>query len=100
MTIEITLKILADGFIFTPNALLKDFGGFLDLFTYTLSLVFVSYLMRVEKLGPSSAGQLLLVLRCLRPLRIFCLVPQMRRVVYELVRGFREILMASSVSLC
>uniref|UniRef100_A0A0X3PIX2 Sodium leak channel non-selective protein n=5 Tax=Schistocephalus solidus TaxID=70667 RepID=A0A0X3PIX2_SCHSO len=95
MTIEITMKILADGFVFTPNALLKDFGGFLDLFTYTLSLVFVSYLMRVEKLGPSSAGQLLLVLRCLRPLRIFCLVPQMRRVVYELVRGFREILMVT-----
>nr|VZI50442.1 unnamed protein product [Spirometra erinaceieuropaei] len=95
MTIEITLKILADGFVFTPNALLKDFGGFLDLFTYSLSLIFVSYLMRVEKLGPSSTGQLLLVLRCLRPLRIFCLVPQMRRVVYELVRGFREILMVT-----
>ncbi|VDD75896.1 unnamed protein product [Mesocestoides corti] len=95
MTIELALKILADGFIFTPNALLRDFGGFLDIFTYIVSLTFVSYLMRVEKLGPGSVGQLFMVLRCLRPLRIFCLVPQMRRVVYELVRGFREILMVT-----
>ncbi|EUB62150.1 Sodium leak channel non-selective protein [Echinococcus granulosus] len=95
MTIELALKILADGFIFTPNALLRDFGGFLDIFTYIVSLTFVSYFMRVEKLGPGSVGQLFMVLRCLRPLRIFCLVPQMRRVVYELVRGFREILMVT-----
>ncbi|VUZ56904.1 unnamed protein product, partial [Hymenolepis diminuta] len=95
MTIELALKVLADGFIFTPNALLRDFGGFLDIFTYIVSLAFVSYFMRVEKLGPGSVGQLFMVLRCLRPLRIFCLVPQMRRVVYELVRGFREILMVT-----
>lgn len=49
--------------------------------------------MRVEVIGPASGGHLLMILRCLRPLRIFCLMPQMRRVVYELVRGFREILM-------
>ncbi|VDO07851.1 unnamed protein product [Rodentolepis nana] len=95
MTIELGLKVLADGFIFTPNALLRDFGGFLDIFTYIVSLVFVSYFMRVEKLGPGSVGHLFMVLRCLRPLRIFCIVPQMRRVVYELVRGFREILMVT-----
>lgn len=34
---ELALKILADGFIFTPNALLRDFGGFLDIFTYIVS---------------------------------------------------------------
>ncbi|TPP61590.1 Sodium leak channel non selective protein [Fasciola gigantica] len=37
MTIEMTLKILANGLIFTPNALLKDFGGFLDFFIYIVS---------------------------------------------------------------
>uniref|UniRef100_A0A3Q0KUE9 Voltage-dependent calcium channel n=1 Tax=Schistosoma mansoni TaxID=6183 RepID=A0A3Q0KUE9_SCHMA len=95
MTLEMTLKIFANGLIFTPNALLKDFGGFLDLFIYIISLIFVSYMLRVDVIGPGSAGHLLMVLRCLRPLRIFCLVPQMRRVVYELVRGFREILMVS-----
>ncbi|GAA55210.1 sodium leak channel non-selective protein [Clonorchis sinensis] len=60
-----------------------------------ISLIFVSYMMRVETIGPESGEHILMVLRCLRPLRIFCLVPQMRRVVYELVRGFREILMVS-----
>ncbi|VDQ00433.1 unnamed protein product [Trichobilharzia regenti] len=52
-------------------------------------------MIRVDVIGPASGGHLLMVLRCLRPLRIFCLVPQMRRVVYELVRGFKEILMVS-----
>ncbi|KAK4471531.1 hypothetical protein MN116_004951 [Schistosoma mekongi] len=95
MTLEMTLKIFANGLVFTPNALLKDFGGFLDLFIYIISLIFVSYMIRVDVIGPASGGHILMVLRCLRPLRIFCLVPQMRRVVYELVRGFREILMVS-----
>nr|QQY02464.1 sodium leak channel non-selective protein [Cryptocotyle lingua] len=95
MTIEMALKILANGLLFTPKALLKDFGGFLDFFNYIISLIFVSYMMRVETIGPESGEHILMVLRCLRPLRIFCLVPQMRRVVYELVRGFREILMVS-----
>ncbi|CAH8483294.1 unnamed protein product [Dicrocoelium dendriticum] len=95
MTLEMALKIFARGLMFTPNALLKDFGGFLDFFNYLISLVFVVYMMRVETIGPESGEHILMVLRCLRPLRIFCLVPQMRRVVYELVRGFREILMVS-----
>ncbi|KAH8876511.1 Sodium leak channel non-selective protein [Schistosoma japonicum] len=95
MTLEMTFKIFANGLVFTPNALLKDFGGFLDLFIYIISLIFVSYMIRVDVIGPASGGHILMVLRCLRPLRIFCLVPQMRRVVYELVRGFREILMVS-----
>lgn len=34
MSSEISLKILANGFIFTPEAVLKDFGGILDMFIY------------------------------------------------------------------
>lgn len=34
-----------------------------------------------------------MVLRCLRPLRIYNLVPHMRKVVFELCRGFKEILL-------
>lgn len=34
-----------------------------------------------------------MILRCVRPLRIFTLVPHMRKVVYELCRGFKEILL-------
>lgn len=40
---------------------------------------------------PNSVAQLLMILRCVRPLRIFTLVPHMRKVVDELCRGFKEI---------
>ncbi|KAK2701790.1 hypothetical protein QYM36_019569, partial [Artemia franciscana] len=43
----------------------------------------------------NSGAQILMILRCLRPLRIFVLVPHMRRVVFELCRGFKEILLVS-----
>lgn len=45
----------------------------------------------------NSSAQLLLLLRCLRPLRIFILVPHMRKVVCELCRGFKEILLVSTL---
>jgi len=37
MGLELTLKIFADGLIFTPNALLKDAAGILDLFIFIVS---------------------------------------------------------------
>ena len=46
----------------------------------------------------NSGAQILMILRCLRPLRIFILVPHMRRVVYELCRGFKEILLVRAVT--
>ncbi|PAA69944.1 hypothetical protein BOX15_Mlig020627g1 [Macrostomum lignano] len=95
MTVEIILKVLANGFFFTPKALVRDFDGVLDLFIYLNSLVYVCYMLHVNTVQPGSLEQWLMVLRCLRPLRIFCLMPQLRRVVYELVRGFREIFMVS-----
>ena len=48
-----------------------------------------------QEVAPGSGAQLIMLLRCLRPLRIFILVPHMRRVVYELCRGFKEILLVS-----
>ncbi|XP_018021672.1 sodium leak channel NALCN-like, partial [Hyalella azteca] len=35
MSLELTLKILADGLLFTPKALIRDMAGVLDLFIYT-----------------------------------------------------------------
>jgi hypothetical protein len=93
MSIEITLKSCAYGFLFTPNALLKDFGGFLDLFIYFISLVFL--IVMPNEVGMNSGAQFLLLLRCLRPLRIFTLVPHMRKVIYELCRGFKEIMLVT-----
>lgn len=78
---------------FTPNAVVKDFGGVLDLFIFTVSVVFL-YLSPKEVVANSGA-QFLMLLRCLRPLRIFTLVPHMRKVIYELCRGFKEILLVS-----
>ena len=49
--------------------------------------------------APVSWEQLLLIVRCLRPLRIVYLVPHMRTVVRELCRGFKEILLVSQILL-
>ncbi|KAL7983884.1 hypothetical protein Chor_000760 [Crotalus horridus] len=78
MSIELNLKIMADGLFFTPTAVIRDFGGVMDIFIYL-------------NVPAKSGVQLLMVLRCLRPLRIFKLVPQMRKVVRELFSGFKEI---------
>ncbi|XP_055338737.1 sodium leak channel NALCN-like isoform X1 [Paramacrobiotus metropolitanus] len=93
MSIEMLLKILADGFFFTPKAVIRDTGGVLDLFIYTISLVFIVWMPK--EVPERSSVQFLMVLRCLRPLRIFILVPHMRKVVIELCRGFKEIFLVS-----
>lgn len=93
MSIEMTLKICAYGFLFTPNAVIKDFGGILDLFIFSVSLVFLY--LSPEEVVVNSGAHILMLLRCLRPLRIFTLVPHMRKVIYELCRGFKEILLVS-----
>jgi Ion transport protein. len=60
-----------------------------------VSLVFLCWMPR--NVPPNSGAQLLMILRCVRPLRIFTLVPHMRKVVYELCRGFKEILLVSII---
>ncbi|CAG2172733.1 unnamed protein product, partial [Oppiella nova] len=93
MAIELLLKTLADGLLFTPNALLAHVAGIMDFFIFGVSLVFV--IVMPSHVPPQSLKQTLLVLRCVRPLRIFSLVPHMRKVVYELCRGFKEIALVS-----
>ncbi|XP_053403059.1 sodium leak channel NALCN-like [Mercenaria mercenaria] len=93
MSVEMGLKILANGFFFTPKAVVKDFSGVLEIFIYVVSVIFLCW--QPEHVPPLEGAQILMILRCLRPLRIFILVPHMRKVVYELVRGFKEILLVS-----
>uniref|UniRef100_M4AG55 Sodium leak channel NALCN n=1 Tax=Xiphophorus maculatus TaxID=8083 RepID=M4AG55_XIPMA len=93
MSIELNLKIMADGLFFTPTAVIRDFGGVMDIFIYLLSLIFLCWLP--ADVPPESGAQLLMMLRCLRPLRIFKLVPQMRKVVREVLKGFKEIFLVS-----
>ncbi|KAI5641499.1 ion transport protein domain-containing protein [Phthorimaea operculella] len=95
MSLELALKILADGLFFTPKAYLKDAAAALDVFIYLVSLTFLCWMPR--RVPPGSVAQMLMILRCVRPLRIFTLVPHMRKVVYELCRGFKEILLVSTL---
>ena len=90
---ELTLKVLAEGLFFTPKALIRDVSGILDISIFFVSLVWICWMpQRVE---PNSPAQFLMLLRCFRPLRIFILVPHMRRVVSELCKGFKEILLVA-----
>ncbi|XP_058057475.1 sodium leak channel NALCN [Anopheles bellator] len=95
MSLELALKILADGLFFTPKAYIKDVASVLDVFIYVVSSSFLIWMPR--QVPSNSSAQLLMILRCLRPLRIFTLVPHMRKVVYELCRGFKEILLVSTL---
>nr|CAB3264197.1 sodium leak channel non-selective protein [Phallusia mammillata] len=89
MGCELLLKVFANGLLFTPKPTFKDLGGFLDVAIFLVSFTFVCTLST----STEPASQFLMVLRCLRPLRIFKLVPQIRNVVVELFRGFKEIVM-------
>lgn len=95
MSLELALKILADGLFFTPKAYIKDVASVLDVFIYLVTLTFLCWMP--SEVPSGSAAQALMILRCLRPLRIFTLVPHMRKVVYELCRGFKEILLVSTL---
>lgn len=95
MSLELSLKILADGLFFTPKAYIKDVASALDVFIYIVSTTFLCWMPK--KVPSNSTAQLLMILRCVRPLRIFTLVPHMRKVVYELCRGFKEILLVSTL---
>ncbi|XP_063967111.1 sodium leak channel NALCN-like isoform X1 [Lytechinus pictus] len=90
---EMILKILADGLFFTPKALIRDVGGFLDVFIYLISLIFLCWMPK--NVQPASLAHVFLVLRCCRPLRIFALVPHLRKLFYELLRSFKEIFLVS-----
>jgi len=89
MTIELTLKTLANGLVFTPKALLSTVAGIMDSFIFVTSLIYAIWMP--EEVEPQSVAQYLMLLRCVRPLRIFSLIPHMRQVIYELVRGFKAI---------
>jgi len=93
MALELTLKTLADGLLFTPNAYLANVAGAMDFLIFGVSLLFLCVVP--ENVPVGSWQQTLMVARCVRPLRIFSLVPHMRKVVYELCRGFKEIALVS-----
>lgn len=95
MSIELGVRILANGLIFTPNAVIQNFWGALDVFIYFVALAYVAW--QPHPIPARSGAQVLMVLRCLRPLRIVTLVPKMQKVILELVGGYKEILKVSAL---
>uniref|UniRef100_A0A915EEL3 Sodium leak channel NALCN n=1 Tax=Ditylenchus dipsaci TaxID=166011 RepID=A0A915EEL3_9BILA len=93
MTIELGAKVVADGLFFTPNAIIKDIGGLMTIFIYFTSVIFL--LTMPKHVEINSIWQFLMICRAMRPLRIYTLVPHIRRVVVELFRGFKEILLVT-----
>lgn len=77
MSFELALKTFADGLLFTPKALVRDVGGVMDLFLFMVSVLFLIWMP--SQVRPRSKEQLIYILRCVRPLRIFSLVPHMRQ---------------------
>ena len=95
MSIELGVRILANGLIFTPNAVIQNFGGVLDVFIYFVALAYVAW--QPHPIPARSGAQVLMVLRCLRPLRFVTLVPKMQKVILDLVAGYKEILKVSAL---
>lgn len=52
MSIELNLKIMADGLFFTPTAVIRDFGGVMDIFIYLVRNVTESFLFEIYTLRP------------------------------------------------
>lgn len=97
MSLELGIRILADGLIFTPGAVIQNFGGVLDVFIYLQGLIYIC--LQPKQVRSGSAVQILMILRCLRPLRIMTLMPKMKKVIMELVGGYKEILKVSALQL-
>uniref|UniRef100_A0A1I7U358 Sodium leak channel NALCN n=1 Tax=Caenorhabditis tropicalis TaxID=1561998 RepID=A0A1I7U358_9PELO len=93
MSFELVVKCIANGLFFTPKALVTDVGDILTIFIYITSLIFVIWMPNHIEIN--SWAQLLMICRASRPLRVYALIPHIRRVVVELCRGFREILLVT-----
>ncbi|KJH47796.1 transporter, cation channel family protein [Dictyocaulus viviparus] len=93
MTFELMMKVIANGLFFTPKAVVKDVGDIMTFFIYFTSVIYLLWMPSHVEIN--SWAQLLMIMRAMRPLRIYTLVPHIRRVVVELCRGFKEILLVT-----
>ncbi|MEJ1280667.1 sodium leak channel non-selective [Cricetulus griseus] len=51
MSIELNLKIMADGLFFTPTAVIRDFGGVMDIFIYLVSILLLTLMLVFASFG-------------------------------------------------
>ena len=96
-SLELVIRVLADGLMFTPNAVIRSFGDVMDIFIYLIGFIYVSSSPTIIPKG--SAAYALVVFRALRPLRVINLIPKTRQVIQELFGGFKEILKVAALQL-
>lgn len=96
-SLELLIRVLADGLLFTPNAVIRSFGDVIDISIYLIGFIYICVSPTfIQRNSPAYA---LLVLRALRPLRVINLIPKMRQVIQELIGGFKEILKVAALQL-
>ncbi|XP_028403824.1 sodium leak channel non-selective protein-like [Dendronephthya gigantea] len=96
-SIELLIRVLADGLLFTPNAVIRSPGDVMDISIYFIGFIYVC--LSPSSIPRNSATYALLVLRALRPLRVINLIPKTRQVIQELFGGFKEILKVAALQL-
>ena len=96
-SIELVLKIIADGLFFAPNAFIRDFGNCLHVFIYIVSVIYIAWQPKLIPAG--SAAQFIIMLRGLRPLRLITLAPPLRKVMTVLVNGYKAIIKVAILQL-
>ncbi|CAI8036576.1 Sodium leak channel non-selective protein [Geodia barretti] len=99
--VELTLKILANGFFLNPDAAIRSVWDVMDWVVVISSAAVLILNTSVcgaavrQTLALSHLPLYLVVLLCvraLRPLRAISLVPQMRRVIYDVLLGWKQLL--------
>ena len=96
-SLELLIRVLADGLLFTPNAVIRSFGDVIDIFIYFIGFIYVCSSPTI--IPKDSAAYALVVFRALRPLRVINLIPKTRQVIQELFGGFKEILKVAALQL-
>ncbi|ORX65453.1 hypothetical protein K493DRAFT_157461, partial [Basidiobolus meristosporus CBS 931.73] len=90
-TFEFLLRIMADGFLFTPNAYLLDGWNRLDF--VVLVLYYVSIISRVAEF--SLLSRAIRASRALRPLRVIRMFKGMKDIMVAMLRGLPKIIDAT-----
>ncbi|GMM36430.1 Cch1 protein [Saccharomycopsis crataegensis] len=95
--IEAIIKIIADGFIYTPNAMLRSSWNVLDLLV--LVTLWLNLILSVRGIGDSS--RIVRGFKALRALRLLTISSTAKKTFHRIIiAGFGKILGAAAVSFC
>jgi hypothetical protein len=97
LVVEFAVKIIADGFIFTPNAYLLNIWNFLDL--AILIAILINVMTSLIILGGLTRGTR--ALKAFRALRLITLIGWMRETFHSVIfAGARRIIDAAVLGRC